>query len=41
MTTFQWLTKADPALRDWSGYERLWVDVFCDTPAELWLAPGR
>ncbi len=38
MTTFQWLAKADPALRDWSGYERLWVDVLCDGPAELWLA---
>ena len=38
MTTFQWLAKADPALRDWSGYERLWVDVLCNAPAELWLA---
>lgn len=38
MTSFQWLAKADPALRDWSGYERLWVDVCCETTAELWLA---
>jgi len=38
MTTFQWLAKADPALRDWSGYERLWADVLCNAPAELWLA---
>jgi len=38
MTTFQWLARADPALRDWSGYERLWVDVLCNAPAELWLA---
>lgn len=38
MTSFQWLTRADRTLRDWSGYERLWVDVRCKTTAELWLA---
>ncbi len=38
MTSFQWLTRADPTLRDWSGYERLWVDVRCETTAKLWLA---
>jgi hypothetical protein len=33
MTTFQWLAKADPSLRDWSGYDLLWVDVRCDAAA--------
>jgi hypothetical protein len=31
MTSFQWLAKADPALRDWSGYDLMRVDVRCDT----------
>lgn len=39
LTTFQWLAKADPGLRDWSGYDRLRVDVRCDAAAvDLWLA---
>ena len=39
MTSFQWLAKADPALRDWSGYDFMRVDVRCDTvPVELRLA---
>jgi len=39
MTSFQWLVKARPDLRDWSDYDLLWVDVRCDAgPVELWLA---
>jgi len=39
MTSFQWLAKARPDLRDWSGYDLLWVDLRCDAgPVELWLA---
>ena len=39
MATFQWLTRADPRLRDWSGYDLLWMDVRCDAaPVQLWLA---
>ncbi len=39
MTSFQWLVKARPDLRDWSGYDLLWVDLRCDAgPIELWLA---
>ena len=39
MTSFQWLAKADPALRDWSGYDLMRVDVRCDAvPVELRLA---
>ena len=39
MTSFQWLVKARPDLRDFSGYDLLWVDLRCDAgPVELWLA---
>ena len=39
MTSFQWLTKARPDLRDWSGYDLLRVDVRCDAAGvELRLA---
>jgi hypothetical protein len=39
MTTFEWLTLADPSLRNWSGYDMLWVDVRCDdAPVHVWLA---
>jgi hypothetical protein len=39
MTSFQWLAKARPDLRDFSGYDLLWVDVHSDTaPVKLWLA---
>lgn len=39
MTSFQWLVKARPDLRDWSNYDLLWVDVHSDTAAvKLWLA---
>ena len=39
MTSFQWLARADPALRDWSGYDLMRVDVRCDAvPVELRLA---
>ena len=39
MTSFQWLVKARPDLRDWSDYDLLWVDVHSDAaPVKLWLA---
>jgi hypothetical protein len=39
MTSFQWLVKARPDLRDFSGYNLLRVDVHSDTaPVKLWLA---
>ena len=39
MTTFQWLVRADPALRDWSQYDLMRADVRCDAaPVELRLA---
>lgn len=39
MTSFQWLVKARPDLRDWSDYDLLWIDLHCDAgPVELWLA---
>jgi len=39
MTSFQWLVKARLDLRDWSGYDLLWVDLRCDAgPVKLWLA---
>ena len=39
MTSFQWLVKARPDLRDWSGYDLLRVDVHSDAaPVKLWLA---
>jgi len=39
MTSFQWLSKARPDLRDWSGYDLLRVDVWCDAAGvELRLA---
>ena len=39
MTSFQWLVKARPDLRDFSDYDLLWVDLRCDAgPVELWLA---
>ncbi len=39
MTTFQWLSKSRPQLRDWSGYERLLMDVRCEEASvEVWLA---
>ena len=39
MTSFQWLAKADPVLRDWSRYDLMRVDVRCDTArVELRLA---
>jgi hypothetical protein len=33
LTTFQWLAKAAPDLRDWSGHDRLWIDARADTAA--------
>ncbi|MHC4394896.1 MAG: hypothetical protein ACYS1A_04510 [Planctomycetota bacterium] len=39
MTTFQWLVKSRPELRDWSGYDVLRIDVRSeDAPVETWLA---
>lgn len=39
MTSFQWLVKARPDLRNFSGYDLLWVDLHCDAGlVELWLA---
>lgn len=39
MTSFQWLVKARPDLRDWSNYDLLRVDIRSDTtPVRLWLA---
>ena len=39
MTSFQWLVKARPDLRDWSDYDLLRVDVHSGaTPVKLWLA---
>jgi len=39
MTSFQWLSKSRPQLRDWSGYERLLIDVRCEEASvEVWLA---
>lgn len=39
MTTFQWLSKSRPELRDWSGYDLLRMDVRCEeAPVEVWLA---
>ncbi|MBL7189009.1 MAG: hypothetical protein ISS70_22005 [Phycisphaerae bacterium] len=39
MTSFQWLVKARPDLRDWSGYDLLRIDVHSDAaPVKLWLA---
>jgi hypothetical protein len=39
MTSFQWLVKARPDLRDWSGYDLLRIDVHSDAaPVRLWLA---
>ena len=39
MTTFQWLSKARPDLRDWSGYDLLRMDIRCkEAPVEVWLA---
>lgn len=39
MTTFQWLVRADPTLRDWSQYDLLRADVRCDAASvELRLA---
>jgi len=39
MTSFQWLVKARPDLRDWSDYDLLCVDVKSnDAPMKLWLA---
>lgn len=39
MTTFQWLVKARPNLRDFSGYDLLRVDVRSEpAPVKLWLA---
>ena len=39
MTSFQWLVKARPDLRDWSDYDLLRVDVHSDAaPVRLWLA---
>ncbi len=39
MTSFQWLVKARPDLRDWSEYDLLWIDVYSDAAAvKLWLA---
>ncbi len=39
MTSFQWLVKARGDLRDWSGYDLLWVDIRCDAAlVELRLA---
>ena len=39
MTSFQWLVKARPDLRDWSNYDLLRVDIKSNgTPVKLWLA---
>ena len=39
MTTFQWLSKGRPDLKDWSGYDVLRVNVRCQgQPAKIWLA---
>jgi hypothetical protein len=39
MTSFQWLVKARPDLRDWSDYDLLRADVHSDAaPVKLWLA---
>jgi len=39
MTTFSWLPRAGPDLKNWSGYDRLWIDVRCDAaPVDVWLA---
>jgi len=39
MTSFQWLVKARPDLRDWSDYDLLRVDVHPQgAPVKLWLA---
>jgi hypothetical protein len=39
MTSFQWLVKARPDLRDFSDYDLLWVDIHSNPgPVELWLA---
>jgi hypothetical protein len=39
MTSFQWLVKARPDLRDWSDYDLLRVDVRSNVaPIKLWLA---
>jgi hypothetical protein len=39
LTSFQWLIKARPDLRDWSGYDSLRVDVHSKVaPVKLWLA---
>jgi len=39
MTSFQWLVKARPDLRDWSDYDLLRVDVRSDAASvKLWLA---
>ena len=39
MTSFQWMVKARPDLRDWSDYDLLWVDVHSNAASvKLWLA---
>jgi len=38
ITSFQWLVKARPDLRDWSDYDLLRVDVRSAAPVKLWLA---
>jgi len=39
MTSFQWLAKARPDLRDWSDYDLLRVDIYSDAePVKVWLA---
>jgi hypothetical protein len=39
MTSFQWLVKARPDLRDWSEYDLLWVDVHSNAATvKMWLA---
>ena len=39
LTTFQWLAKGRPDLKDWSGYDLLRIDVRCEgQPAKITLA---
>ncbi|HUW58037.1 MAG TPA: sialidase family protein [Planctomycetota bacterium] len=37
LNTFQWLSHAGEALRDWSGYDLMWVDFRSSRPLQVWL----
>lgn len=37
LNTFQWLAHAEAHLRDWSSFQRLWVDVRSDRAFKAWL----